>query len=429
MRRKILEYLQSWQARTTGRLPLLIHGARQVGKTYSLKEFGASCFQNYVYINFEQDDAIGAYFSGQLKPARLIKIIEELYNVEILPQKTLLIFDEIQASERALTALKYFAEEANEYCVIGAGSLLGVAINREQVSFPVGKVQMVTMYPLDFEEFLWAKGKSLLAATIREHFQTDRALPEALHQEGLLEYKDFLVTGGMPAVVAEHVSQTTSSLLQDELKQLIYSSYVADMAKYTDKSQSVKISEAYHSLPAQLAKDNKKFQYKLIKSGGRASLYGDSIDWLIQSGIVLKCTKCMQGAFPPAAYEDLSSFKLYFSDTGLFTVRTKITLSTLALAENFLGALTENYVAIALKANGYDLNYWASDSTAEVDFLIVKDDSVIPVECKANLNVKAKSLASFVKKYQPKYSIRISAKNFGLENNIKSVPLYAVFCI
>ena len=214
-----------------------------------------------------------------------------------------------------------------------------------------------------------------------------------------------------------------------ELQSLIYRSYVADMAKYAGKGESVKIAEAYDSLPVQLAKENKKFQYKLIRSGARASLYGESIDWLIQSGIVLKCTKCEQGLMPLAAYEDLSSFKLYFSDTGIFAARLQLTLSNLQQAQQYLGAFTENYVAVQLQANGYNLNYWVSQSSAELDFVIVKDGNVVPVECKANIHVKSKSLAVFVKRYDIKQSIRLSARNFGYENNIKSVPLYAAFCI
>lgn len=201
------------------------------------------------------------------------------------------------------------------------------------------------------------------------------------------------------------------------------------MAKYAGMAESVKIAEAYDSLPAQLAKENKKFQYKLIRMRVRASLYGTAIDWLVQSGIVLKCTKCEQGLMPLAAYEDLSSFKLYFSDTGIFSVRIQLTKQSFALASQFLGSLTENYVAVQLKANGYNLNYWESNSTAEIDFVIIKNGVVVPVECKTNINVRSKSLQSFVKRYNIKESIRLSGRNFGLDNGIKSVPLYAAWCV
>ena len=425
MRRKIMERLEKWRTAGAKRLPLLLYGARQVGKTYILKKFGAEHFENTVYINFEEDRVLAGYLQLRLSPSYIVRTIEEQYAVEVKPEKTLLIFDEIQSCERALTSLKYFAEEAPEYCIVAAGSLLGVAINREQFSFPVGKVQLEHLYPFDLEEFLWAKGKEQLAQLIRQSFAQNMPLPEALHQEALQLYQEYLIIGGMPAVVNAAVEGNNFS----ELQSLIYRSYVADMAKYAGKGESVKIAEAYDSLPAQLAKENKKFQYKLIRSGARASLYGESIDWLIQSGIVLKCTKCEQGFMPLAAYEDLSSFKLYFSDTGIFSVRLQLKLNNLQQAHQYLGALTENYVAIQLQANGYNLNYWVSQSTAELDFVIVQDGVVVPVECKANIHVKSKSLDVFVKRYKIERSIRLSARNFGYENNIKSVPLYAAFCI
>lgn len=425
MRRKIMDRLEAWRTLGAKRLPLLLYGARQVGKTYILKEFGKEHFTNTVYINFEEDRLMAGYLQLRLTPSYIVQTIEEQYGVKIEPEKTLLIFDEIQSCERALTSLKYFAEQAPEYCIVAAGSLLGVAINREQFSFPVGKVRLEHLYPLDLEEFLWAKGKEQLVQLIRRSFAADAPLPDVLHQEALRLYQEYLLTGGMPAVVNAALAGQNFA----ELQSLIYRSYVADMAKYAGKGESVKIAEAYDSLPAQLAKENKKFQYKLIRSGARASLYGESIDWLIQSGIVLKCTKCEQGLMPLAAYEDLSSFKLYFSDTGIFSVRLQLNMQNLQQAQQYLSALTENYVAVQLKANGYNLNYWVSQSTAELDFVIVKEGSVVPVECKANIHVKSKSLDVFVKRYNIAQSIRLSARNFGCENNIKSVPLYAAFCI
>lgn len=424
MRRKIMQRLLAWKHKTN-RLPLLLYGARQVGKTFILQEFGQQYFQNTVYINFEEDRILAAYLELKLTPAYIIRTIEEQYAVKIKPEKTLLILDEVQSCERALTALKYFAEQAPEYCVVAAGSLLGVAINRERFSFPVGKVQLETLYPLDFEEYLWAVGKEPLAQLIRTSYEASQPLPEPLHQEALNLYRDYLLIGGMPAVV--------STALQGgayvELQRIIYSSYVADMAKYAGRSDRVKIAEAYDSLPAQLAKENKKFQYKLIRTGARSSLYGSSIDWLVQSGIVLKCTCCEQGMMPLAAYEDLSSFKLYFSDVGLFAARLQLSRQRLELVNQYLGALTENYLAVQLRANDYQLHYWVSGAAAEVDFLLVRAGEVVPVECRAATHVRSKSLLSFVKSYGCAYSIRVSARNFGAENGIRSVPLYAAFCI
>ena len=425
MQRKIMAKLAEWRTSKSNRLPLLLYGARQVGKTYILQEFGKQYFQNTVYVNFEEDKILASYLEMRLQPNYIINTIEELYIVKIEPETTLIIFDEIQSCARALTALKYFAEQAPEYCVVAAGSLLGVVINRDKHSFPVGKVQIMRLFPLDLEEYLWAKKKASLAQLIRASYMSNQPLPELLHKEAMQLYQEYLLTGGMPAVVKAQLFGADVF----EIKGYIYNSYVADMTKYASKSESVKIAEAYDSLPAQLAKENKKFQYKLIRTGARASLYGNSLDWLIQAGVVLKCTKCEQGWVPLGAYEDLSSFKLYFSDTGLFAYRLKLTQQNLPYAQQFMGALTENYVAIQLLANGHELHYWESQSTAEVDFIITGSEQIIPIECKANLHVKSKSLLVFNKRYNIQQSIRLSGRNFGLENSLKSVPLYAAWCI
>lgn len=430
MKRKITEKLFEWKNAQSGRMPLLIYGARQVGKTYEMQEFGAFYYKNSVYVNFETDEKIGGYFEADIHADYIISVLEKYYQIKIIPESTLIIFDEIQMCERALTSLKYFAEEAPEYHIIAAGSLLGVALRHEKYSFPVGKVQMLTMYPMDFEEVLWAKGKRMLADTIREHYNSNIPLNEMLHTEAMQEFYHYCIVGGMPAAVKADITEN-SPIGQAEIRQMLLNSYIADMTKYADRTETVRIFEAYDSLPAQLAKEAKKFQYKLIKSGARASQYGDAIDWLIRSGIVNKCMKCSQGFYPVAAYQDISAFKLYYSDMGIMSARMGMTLEALSSreTEHFRGILTENYVSIALKVNGYELYYWESDNTAEVDFLIQKDSHVIPVECKAGNHVKAKSMMMYMQKYEPVYAIRISTRNFGLVNGIKSVPLYSVFCI
>lgn len=412
------------------RMPLLIYGARQVGKTYEMREFGAMYYKNSVYVNFETDEKIGKYFETDIHADYIISVLEKYYQIKIIPESTLIIFDEIQMCERALTSLKYFAEEAPEYHIMAAGSLLGVALRREKYSFPVGKVQMLTMYPMDLEEVLWAKGKKILSDTIREHYESNIPLDDVLHTEAMQEFYHYCIVGGMPAAVKADLA-ANSPLEQTEIRQMLLNSYIADMTKYADRSDTVRIFEAYDSLPVQLARDTKKFQYKLIKSGARASQYGDAIDWLIRSGIVNKCMKSTQGFYPIAAYQDISAFKLYYSDMGIMSARMGMTLEALngKETEHFRGILTENYVSIALKTNGYDLYYWESDNTAEVDFLIQKDSHVIPVECKAGNHVKAKSMMVYMQKYNPQYAIRISNRNFGLVNGIKAVPLYSVFCI
>lgn len=289
---------------------------------------------------------------------------------------------------------------------------------------------MLTMYPMDLEEVLWAKGKELLADTIRAHYEKDEPLADNLHEEAMQEFYHYCIVGGMPAAVKADIA-LDSPIGQSEIRQMLLNSYIADMTKYADKADTIRIFEAYDSLPAQLAKNTKKFQYKLIKSGARASQYGDAIDWLIRSGIVNKCMKSSQGFYPIVAYQDLTAFKLYYSDMGIMSARIGMSLEAMMNkeTEHFRGILTENYVSIALKTNGYDLQYWESDNTAEVDFLIQKDAHVIPIECKAGDHVKAKSLMVYMGKYEPAYAIRISSRNFGCVNGIKSVPLYSVFCI
>jgi uncharacterized protein len=419
-----------WKNQSKDRMPMLIYGARQVGKTHSVLEFGKEYYKTTVYVNFELEPGLIPYFDGNISPDQVIKVLERYFNKAIVIEESLIVFDEIQLCERALTALKYFAELAPEVHIIGAGSLLGVAINRNKFSFPVGKVYTSHMYPMDFEEFLWAKGKQLLVDQIYDHYEKNIPISDVLHQEALKDYHEYMVTGGMPAVVKTHFSRETI-LSEKEIKTLILNAYSSDMAKYASMTESVKIRGAFDSIPMQLSKENKKFQYKIIKSGARASLYGDSIDWLIQSGVVLKCTKCEQGFMPPLAFQDLTSFKLYMHDVGLLSEKVGITLKSLSSPElsQYLGALTENYVANGIAANGFELMYWESKGAAEVDFLIVKDGYIIPIEVKSSYNTKSKSLAVYIERYKPEYAIRISPKNFGFENGIKSVPLYAVFAI
>ena len=276
MERNMMQELIEWKSMGAGRMPLLLHGVRQVGKTYILRELGDRYFQNTVYINFERMRIVSDYFQGELSPDRIIRLLEEYFNQKIIPERTLLIFDEIQACERALTALKYFCEEAPEYHIAAAGSLLGVAINREKYSFPVGKVLMKTLYPLGFDEFLRAVGKGYFVEMIREHYSRMQELSAAAHQELSEWYYRYLYIGGMPAAVNEYLDR--GSLINvPEIQSLLLNAYTADMAKYTTDSESTRIRNAYMSMPAQLAKENKKFQYKLIRKGATAGLFGDSI--------------------------------------------------------------------------------------------------------------------------------------------------------
>ena len=430
MKRKIIESLITWK-NSSSRKPLILQGARQVGKTYSVLTFGKTYYDSVAYFNFENNKELVKIFDRDLDPERIVRELSINIGKSIIKKNTLIFFDEIQSCERALTSLKYFNENANDYHIIAAGSLLGVVVNREQYSFPVGKVELKTLYPLDFEEFLMAMNEENLIELIKESF--DKNIELSAHNKAMDLYRTYLVVGGMPAVVKEYLEKRDFDFVLATQKN-INDSYVADMAKYATPHETTRIMATFNSIPAQLAKENKKFQYKVIKSGARAHEYEIPVEWLKSSGVILKCIKCNEGKLPLSAYSDFSSFKIYMTDTGLlcskFGIPANAVLSEGLVFNDFKGALTENYVCFALNVNGYTPYYWESKGSAEVDFLIQdKEGNVIPIEVKAAEHVRAKSLQQFIKKYNPIYSIRISGKNFGFENGIKSVPLYAIFLI
>lgn len=430
MERKILGSLLEWKAKKN-RLPLIINGARQTGKTYVIREIFSKYFEDHFYVNLESDEIVAGEFSKTIKPKDIVEKLESIFGREAIPEKTLIIFDEIQSCERALTSLKYFCEELPEYHVIAAGSLLGVALNRERSSFPVGKVDLLNMYPMDFEEFLYALNKPILVDKINACYSGNKKMDEMTHALLIDLYKRHLVIGGMPDAIKRYID-TEKLISVVEYHNRILFEYVKDMSKYCTKTEALRNQATYDSLPAQLAKDNRKFQYKLIKKGATAAMYELAIEWLQAAGIVLKCHKVETATHPIQVYTDLAHFKLYMSDTGLLTTKAGLSISVVFGDESniFKGPLTENYVACALTANGLDLRFWRSKGEAEVDFLIEKGSYVIPVEVKAKDNTTSKSLAEFTNKYtDTPYSIRISTKNFGYVNNIRSVPLYAAFCL
>lgn len=430
MERKIRENLINWKS-SKNRKPLIIDGARQVGKTYTTLSFGKEFYKNSVYFNFENSTELQKIFDKDLEPKRIVEELSVFVGQTILKEDTLIIFDEIQACERALTSLKYFCENEPNYHIIAAGSLLGVALNREKYSFPVGKVDMMKMFPLDFEEFLWAFDRKDMSEAIKNHYERNEMF--SLHEIAMDYYKKYLVIGGMPRVILDYLETDDFNFVLASQK-TINDSYIADMAKYATPMETMKILNVFNTIPSQLAKENKKFQYKLIKTGARAHEYEAPIEWLVSSGIVDRCTKITEGKLPLKAYSEPSSFKLYLGDTGLLCSKLEIPANLIISGNNkfneFKGALTENYVCVALSSNNYSLYYLERNQNMEIDFVIQdREGNIIPIEVKASENVRANSLNSFVKKYEPLYSIRVSGKNFGFENNIKSVPLYAVFCI
>lgn len=430
MKREIIKDLVEWKD-SKKRKPLIIHGARQVGKTYIIKEFGKKYYDNMIYVNFETNKELSSQINDSIDVKFIINKLELFYGEKILPKKTLIFFDEIQENERVLTSLKYFCEEAQEYHVIAAGSLLGVAINRENYSFPVGKVKIINMYPLSFKEFLIAIGRENLVYEIKKHFENNEGMDKDLHEFCLKLYRTYLVVGGMPESVQTYLDEQKIISTLD-IQAMILESYVRDMTKYANNSESNRIISAFDSIPVQLAKENKKFQYKVISKGATSSLFGPAILWLKNSGIVNQVFRVTPN-IPLEMHKDLSAFKLYMSDIGLFVNKARYPLYQLDLSVQppmiSMGPLTENYVANELRVNGYDLYYWESEGKAELDFIIQKDIDIVPIEVKSSIHIKSRSLDLYINKYNPKYAIRISEKNFGFENNIKSVPLYAVFCI
>lgn len=432
MKRLITDKLIEWK-NSSSRKPLLIKGARQVGKTYALLEFGKNYYDNVVYLHFEGNtETLNKIFTPDLNPKRIIEEISVYAKQTIFPNKTLIIFDEIQACEQALTSLKYFAEEAPEYHIVAAGSLLGLAINRGKFSFPVGKVDMLTMYPMSFEEFLLATNNDTLIEKIRESYSSFTPLADIYHTLALDLYKKYLVVGGYPAVVRTYLETENFDSVRS-VQADISDSYIADMTKYATPNETIRSIAIFNTLSSQLAKENTKFQYAVIKSNARAKDYELSLQWLKASSVVLENIKVTEGKLPLSVYEQIDSFKIYYSDVGLLCFKSgtlpQDILVNSSISDRARGLLAENYVAEQLVSQGYRLNYWESGGKAELDFVIRQNDSVVPVEVKSAENVRARSLKVFIDKYSPSYSIRISAKNFSFENGIKSIPLYAVFCL
>ena len=420
-----------WKEKET-RLPLLLLGARQVGKTYLLKEFANEFYKDFIYINFELEPQMRSLFDKDLKPERIVSEIELVYMKKVDKQHTLIIFDEIQLEMKAVTALKYFAEAAEQYHVVGAGSLLGVALNRENYSFPVGKVDIQYLYPFTFDEFLRGIGHEIALPRIEEAFMKDEALPAVIH-EGLIErYTQYLYVGGMPAAINEFIRSGLSIVSFDRsIHENIVNAYIADMSKYTTKSEVLRVQAIYRSIPDQLAGDQKKFKYNLVEKGGKALTFGSSIEWLLLSQVSLECSMINRGEIPLSVYKEPKSFKLFMSDVGLLMAITRIPYMIMARENEknlYKGAITENYVAQQLKAKGYDLFYW-KNNTHEVDFVLQKGEAVIPIEVKASTNTRSRSLIEYRRQYQPSQCIRISRKNFGCADGIKSVPLYAVYML
>ena len=401
-------------------------------KTYSVLEFGRINYENVAYFNFETNPKLNRTFEENISPDYLIPILSHISGQTIVKEKTLIIFDEVQLCERALTSLKYFCEDAPDYHIIVAGNLLGVAVNWAKFSFPVGKVDMKTMYPMDMEEFMIAMGEEKLAAQVRQCFETNTAMPSALHDAAMQLYRQYLVVGGMPECVLQF-AQTRDYILIRNTQDTILVSYLNDMSKYNNLNEIKKTRLAYDNITVQLSKKNTRFQYKLIKKGGRASEFENAIEWLCLSGIVSQVYRIEQIKKPLENYRDIDAFKIYVSDLGLLCAKKDLAANDiLYMADelnDFKGGMAENYVNVQLSINGYHTYYWESARGAEIDFVIQRNEQLIPIEVKSADNTRAKSLKVYMETYDPEYAIKLSAKNFAFEDNKKTVPLYAAFCI
>ncbi|MEF2878400.1 MAG: ATP-binding protein [Blautia sp.] len=431
MYRKIINFLETWK-HSSYRKPLILQGARQVGKTYSILEFGRTNYENVAYFNFETNPKLNKTFEENISPDYLIPILSHIAQQTIVREKTLIVFDEVQLCERALTSLKYFCEDAPEYHVIVAGSLLGVAVNRASFSFPVGKVDIKTLYPMDMEEFMLAWGEDTLVEQIKKCFKTDTPLPSALHDRAMELYRQYLVIGGMPECVMQFV-ETKDYILVRHTQNTILQSYLNDMSKYNTLNEIKKTRLVYDNITVQLSKKNTRFQYKLIKKGGRAAEFENSIQWLCLSGIVSQVYKTEQIKKPLENYRDIDAFKIYVSDLGLLCAKKDLAANDILYMveeiNDFKGGMAENYVNVQLTINGYQTYYWESPRGAEIDFIIQREGRLIPIEVKSADNTRAKSLKVYIETYKPDYAIKLSAKNFSFEDGKKTVPLYAAFCI
>jgi predicted AAA+ superfamily ATPase len=429
MKRELIQSLINWKGKVD-RKPLILRGARQVGKTWLMKEFGKSFYENIAYVNFESAKSLHRIFESGFDAEKLLIALKIETGTNIVPHNTLIILDEIQECEAALTSLKYFQENANQYHIIAAGSLLGVSMHQNR-SFPVGKVDFLDLYPLSFQEFLIAVNEEPLLELLRNK-QWD--LITGFKSKFIDLLKQYYFVGGMPEVVLTFILQKDMHLVRQ--KQLdILTAYEQDFSKHAPHEIVPRIRLVWQSLPAQLAKENKKFVYGSLKKGARAREFEMAIEWLMNAGIVHKVSRCNKPGLPLIAYASLSDFKLYVLDVGLLGAMGNLSAATIldeqALFEEFKGTMSEQYVLQQLKTmNHLPIYYWtAENATAEVDFVIQYENKVIPIEVKASENLKAKSLRIFHDKYNPAMSIRCSLSDYREESWLTNLPLYAIICL
>lgn len=426
MKRTIMNSLYAWKNEPK-RKPLILMGARQVGKTFVLKKFGEQEYSNTVYLNFEDNPRLCKLFDASLDPAMILKALTIEMNAEIIEGKTLIVFDEIQECPNALNSLKYFCENAPKQHIAAAGSLLGVKLAHVK-GFPVGKVQFLSLYPLSFLEFLEAVKETRLKSFIEE-LKNIEPLPPNLHEKLLMYFKEYLFVGGMPEAVAEYIDSQNVSKVR-EIQTAILNAYSLDFAKHAPKEHIMKINQVWGSIPSQLAKENKKFIYSAIREGGRAKEFEVALQWLMEAGLIYRVPLVSIPKIPLSAYADLNAFKVYLVDVGLLGAMSNLSAKTILheneLFQEFRGAITENYVAQELVHSQYPLYYWTSEGRAELDFIIEQEDFIYPLEVKSGNSSKKKSLRVYGDTYHPKMLIRSSPMNLRKDGDILNCPLYLI---
>ena len=425
MQRFIMEKLIDWK-NDKNRKPLILKGARQVGKTYILQEFGANYYENTAYFNFDHDEGLAELFLNTKDPKRIVEQLSLAAGKKINPNTTLIIFDEIQECPNALNSLKYFCEEASEYHVACAGTLLGIRLSK--ISFPVGKVDFLNLYPMTFSEFLIADGSENLVVVMKQ-MKEIRKIPKLFEEQLIEKLKVYYIVGGMPEAVFSWVNDKDIEKV-NKIQKNILDSYESDFSKHTDASEANKISLIWNGVPSQLAKENKKFVYQVVKDGARAREYESALNWLNDANLISKCYLVRKCAFPLKAYNDLSAFKIYMNDVGLLrrmsNLDSKIILEGNKLFEEFKGSFTENYVANMLTyVLGEAPNYYTFDRN-EIDFVIQKNNKIIPIEVKSDKSTNHNSLTKYNMKNDNEISFRFSLNNLSKDGKIINVPLYFI---
>ena len=425
MKRDAIKYLYEWKSRANHK-PMIVRGARQVGKTWLMRAFAEEAYDRYVYVNFEDNELIRNVFERDFDIERIILALQ-VATGEVIDKDTLLIFDEIQEAPKGLTALKYFYEKAPEYSILAAGSLLGISMH-EAVSFPVGKVEFMDLYPLSFREFLNALGQSQLVMVLEKE---DWELMSLFHNK-LVEYlKIYYFVGGMPGVVMEYLDTKDFNRVR-VVQQEILNAYDNDFSKHAPNKEVPRLRMVWRSVLAQLAKENKKFIYGMLKEGARAKEFEIALEWLQDAGLLYKVNRTKAGKMPLSAYEDFAAFKVFILDVGLLSAMGKLTSQIIldgdVIFEEFKGALTEQYVFQQMKTHkDIDIYYWSADnSSGEIDFIVQKEGVITPIEVKSSENLQSKSLSAFIKRHPELKGLRFSMSEYKDQEWMKNKPLYSI---